>query len=156
MKKTIAPIPVRYTYDPTHKGAPYTFDGCNWMNGGDLKEALDKAVKGLPEHKDPNGKWNEGSDIPETNTSVKSSRFTLASDLKGETVSEVLDRYFEEVPSDNWDYVAIIDDMVVIYNMDATEAREMMETFCKINERNVVRMKQETASVIRWFEERVA
>lgn len=156
MKKTVYPINLKYTFDPTHKGAPYTLDGENWFNHGDLMEILDKACKGLKAEKDGNGKWNECSDIAETMTSVKSSKATLASDLKGDNMSEMLDRYFKEVHSNNWDFVTIINEEIVVYNMNEAEFREFTMEWAGINERKVIRYKSDSSKMIRWFEERVA
>lgn len=156
MKKTIYAINLTYRFDPTHKGAPYTIDGEHWMNAGELKEVLNKSARGLTAEKDPNGKWNECSDIAETMTSVKSSGATLASDLKGEDMNEMLDRYFTEVHSTNWDFVTLVDETIVVYNMNANEMREMLMTWAGINERKVIRFKKESLKMLNWLEERVA
>ena len=156
MKRIAYPIPIEYLFDPTHKGAPYTIDGgAHWLNFGQLCEVLDKACKGLTAAHDGNGKWNECSDIAETATSVKSSRATLASDLTGDNMDEMLGRYFAEVHSTNWDYVALLDDEVIIYNMNAEEFREMLMTWASINERKVIRFKSTSAKMLRWLDERV-
>ena len=125
------------------------------MNAGEFKEAIRKAVAGLECKKDANTPFDEGSDIEETNTSVKSSGATI-SPLKGETVEEIMSEYFKRVHSDNWDYVTIVDDRVIVYNMDADEFKEFVRTFGNVTERKVVRLKKESSKMIRWFEERIA
>lgn len=148
-------INVTYHFIAEHKGAPYTFDMMHFMNAGEFKEAIRKAVAGLECKKDANTPFDEGSDIEETNTSVKSSGATI-SPLKGETVEEIMSEYFKRVHSDNWDYVTIVDDRVIVYNMDADEFKEFVRTFGNVTERKVVRLKKESSKMIRWFEERIA
>ena len=156
MKTTTYALTLGYRYDATHKGAPYTLDGVHWFNHGDLCEMALKHCMGLKAEKDGNGKWNECSDIAETCTSVKSSRATLASDLIGTDMSEMLSRYFAEVHSTNFSYVAIIDDTLVEYNMNAEEFNEFIRTGASINERKVIGFKSTSAKMLRWLEERVA
>ena len=115
-----------------------------------------KHCMGFKAVKDGNGKWNECSDIEETATSVKSSRATLATDLTGTDMSEMLNRYFSEVHSTNFSYVAIIDDTLVEYNMNAEEFGEFVRTWASINERKVIRFKSTSAKMLKWLEERVA
>lgn len=154
MKTTAYALTLRYTYDASHKGAPYTLDGEHWFNHGDLCEIALKHCKGFEAVKDGNGKWNECSDIEETATSVKSSRATLATDLTGTDMSEMLNRYFSEVHSTNFSYVAIIDESLVEYNMNADEFREFVSTWANINERKVIRFKSTSAKMLKWLEER--
>lgn len=154
MKKTIATINVEYTYNPEHKGAPYTFDNTHWMNAGEFKEAVRKAVAGFKCEKDANTPFDKGSDIEETNTSVKSSGATI-SPIKGESVEEIMKEYFERVHSNNWDYVLIIDEEVIVYNMNKEEFKEFVKEFGRLNDRKVVRLTKESGKMVRWFEERV-
>lgn len=154
MKKTTYNMTISYTYDATHKGAPYTFDGIHHMNGGEFKEAYDKGAKGLTFEKDANTPFDKGSDIEETNTSVKSSGATICP-IKGDTIDEIMGKYFERVHSTNWDYVTIVDETLIVYNMDAKEFSDFVMTFGKVNERKVVRLKKESAKMIQWLEERL-
>ena len=65
--------------------------------------------------------------------------------------------YFARVHSTNWDYVVIIDDSVVVYNMNKAEFSDFLDewaTYCK--DRNVIRMKATSGKMLRWFDERVA
>lgn len=156
MKTNVYNLTLNYTHNASHKGAPYTIDGEHWFNHGDLCEMALKHCKGLEAVKDGNGKWNECSDIEETATSVKSSKATLASDLTGSDINEMLDRYFKEVHSTNFSYVAIIDETLVEYNMNAEEFREFTTTWASINERKVIRYKSTSGKMLKWLEERVA
>lgn len=155
MKKTIYTINFNYQFIASHKGAPYTFDGEHFLNCGEFLEVGEKMVLGLKGEKDANTPFDKGSDIEETNTSVKSSGATI-SPIKGESVDEIMKEYFERVHSDNWDYVTIIDEEMVVYKMDANEFGEFVKEFGKVNERKVVRLKKESGKMIKWFEERVA
>lgn len=155
MKKTIYTINFNYQFVASHKGAPYTFDGEHFLNCGEFLEVGEKMVLGLKGEKDANTPFDKGSDIEETNTSVKSSGATI-SPIRGESVDEIMKEYFERVHSNNWDYVTIIDEEMVVYKMDANEFGEFVKEFGKVNERKVVRLKKESGKMIRWFEERIA
>ena len=155
MKKTVYNMTIEYHFIPSHKGAPYTFDMVHFLNGGEFKEAIRKSLAGFGCEKDANTPFDMGSDIEETNTSVKSSGATI-SPVTGESIEDIMEEYFERVHSDNWDYVTIIDDSVIVYNMDAEEFKTFVMTFGKVNERKVVRLKSESGKMIKWFEERVA
>ena len=156
MKKMVSKVNFLYTYDGNRKGAKYTIDGVHYMNGGDFAEIADKSVRGLDANKDANTPYDAGSDIPELNTSVKSSKFTLTSCVLGSSFDEVVNRYFETVHSTSWDYVVIIDDEVIIYTMNAVEFRSFLNEFASYaNDRKVVRGKATSGKMIAWFEERV-
>ena len=131
------------------------FWGIRFMNCGEFLEAIRKFVAGFECEKDANTPFDKGSDIEETNTSVKSSGATI-SPLQGETVDGIMEEYFKRVHSDNWDYVTMIDDEIIVYNMDAKEFGTFVKTFGKVNERKVIRLKKESGKMIKWFEERVA
>lgn len=154
MKKMVYEMTISYKFNAEHKGAPYTFDGIHYINAGEFKEAVRKALAGFACEKDANTPFDEGSDIEETNTSVKSSNATI-SPIRGESVDEIMKEYFERVHSDNWDYVTIIDEMVIVYNMNADEFNEFVREFGKVNERKVVRLKKESSKMIKWFEDRM-
>lgn len=156
MRTTTYKLTLGYRYDPNHKGAPYTIDGEHWFNHGDLCEIALKHCLGFKAVKDGNGKWNKCSDIEETATSVKSSKATLASDLTGTDIDLMLDRYFAEVHSTNFSYVAIVDESLIEYNMNAEEFREFTKTWANINERKVIRYKSTSGKMLRWLDERVA
>ena len=155
MKKTTYTINTNYQFIAEHKGAPYTFDGEHFMNNGEFLEAIRKAVAGFKAEKDANTPFDEGSDIEETNTSVKSSGATI-SPVKGETVEEIMTEYFERVHSTNWDYVTRVDEEVIVYNMNEAEFDEFVKEFGQVNERKVIRLKKESGKMIKWFEERIA
>jgi hypothetical protein len=155
MKKTTYTLNVNYQFVAEHKGAPYTFDGQHFMNAGEFKEAIRKVVAGLECKKDANTPFDEGSDIEEYNTSVKSSGATI-SPVKGDTLEGIMTEYFERVHSTNWDYVTLVDEEVIVYNMNAKEFQEFVENFGKVNDRKVVRLLKESGRMIRWLEERIA
>ena len=155
MKKTTYTLNVNYQFNTEHKGAPYTFDGEHYMNAGEFKEAIRKAVAGLECKKDANTPFDKGSDIEEYNTSVKSSGATI-SPVKGDTLEGIMAEYFERVHSDNWDYVTVVDEEVIVYNMNAEEFNEFVKEFGRVNSRKVVRLIKESGRMIKWFEERIA
>jgi hypothetical protein len=64
--------------------------------------------------------------------------------------------YFERVHSDNWDYVTLVDEEVIVYNMNAKEFDEFVKEFGRVNSRKVVRLIKESCRMIRWLEERIA
>jgi hypothetical protein len=157
MTRTEYKINFHFEFDPTHKGAPYTLDGEHYMNGGEFAEVADKMVKGFGSKKDANTPFDKGSDIEETNTSVKSSKATLTSAQIGYDFHSIKRCYFERVHSNNWDYVVIIDNTVVIYNMNKVEFESFLDNwsgYCK--DRNTIRIKATSGKMIRWFDERVA
>lgn len=156
MKRTESTINFKFHFDPTHKGAPYTLDGEHWMNGGEFAEVADKMVKGLGSKKDANTPFDKGSDIEETQTSVKSSKATLTSAQIGYDFDSIKNCYFARVHSTNWDYVIIMDDSVIIYNMNASEFSEFLTNWSTYNkDRNVIRIKATSAKMVNWLEERV-
>ena len=157
MKRTEYKINFKFTFDPTHKGAPYTMDGEHYMNGGEFAEIADKMVKGLGSKKDANTPFDMGSDIEETSTSVKSSKATLTSAKIGYDFDSIKKCYFARVHSTNWDYVVILDDSVIIYNMDKAEFDLFLSnwaTYCA--DRNVIRIKATSTKMLRWLEEQAA
>lgn len=157
MTRTEYKINFKFAFDPSHKGAPYTLDGEHYMNGGEFAEIADKMVKGYGSKKDANTPFDQGSDIEETATSVKSSRATLTSMKIGYDFESIKRCYFARVHSTNWDYVVILDDTLVVYNMDAAEFEAFLNewsVYCK--DRNVIRMKVTSAKMLRWFDKRVA
>ena len=157
MTKTECTINFNYIFDPEHKGAPYSMDGEHYMNCGEFAEIADKMVKGLGSKKDANTPFDKGSDIEETNTSVKSSRATLTGVQIGYDFESIKRCYFERVHSTNWDYVVIIDNTIVIYNMNAKEFEAFLNEWAVYyKDRNVIRMKSTSIKMLRWLDERVA
>lgn len=134
MKKTVYNIGnFKYRYDGERKGAKYSWydpikGSYTWGNVGDLFEVADKFAKGLPPHKDGKGKYNESSDIEETHTSCKSWYFTLAT-IKAESFEKVLDIYWKDVASTNFDFGWIEGDDLVVYNMNADEFNQFLYRF---------------------------
>ena len=156
MKKITAEIKINYSYDATHSGAHYTFDGVHYCNGGDFAEIITKSVLGFDACKDANTSYDKASDIQEINASVKSSRFTLVNMALADTFEETVNRYFETVHSNTWIYAIVIDNIANLYFMDAAEFKTFLYKFSAMNERKVIRGKATSGKMINWFEGQVA
>jgi hypothetical protein len=107
-----------------------------------------------------NLKWYEGSDIPEFDMSVKSAKFSLCSggQLKGSTMSEMLDDYFARVASKTFAYVSR---EFKVYEMDASEFRTFVTEFgylTRESEKNgsktKIRARDESRKMVEWLEAR--
>lgn len=157
MKKITATINIEYTFSPIeHRGAPYSVDGIHWMNGGELSEIVDKSIRGLEARKDANTSYDKGSDIEETATSVKSGNATLVNKVLGENFEEIQKVYFETCHSTNWDWVVILDDTAIIYNMNRVEFKEFMNTFGRFcADRKVIRFLKTSTKMLKWLDERL-
>lgn len=149
-------INFQFQFDPERKGAKFTLDGIHWLNSGEFAEVADKAIKGYDLSKDANTAYDKGSDIKETRTSVKSGKATLTSKVLGNSMKEVLNTYFANTHSTNWDWVVLIDDEVIIYNMNAKEFNEFTREWATYDaNRKVVRYKATSGKMLKWLEERV-
>jgi hypothetical protein len=73
-------------------------------------------------------KFDEGSDIPELNVSVKAERFTLALNVNGETVAEQVTDYLNRVHSTGWIYVS---KNGYGYGMNKAEFTEFLKIGCR-------------------------
>lgn len=73
-------------------------------------------------------KFNEGSDIPELNVSVKAERFTLALNVNGDTVAEQIVDYLNRVHSTGWIYVS---KNGYGYGMNKAEFTEFLKIGCR-------------------------
>lgn len=157
MRKNTYTINIPYAYDPTHKGAHYTFDGgITHCNGGDAMEIFTKAGKGYRPAKDSNTAYDIASDIPELNASVKSSKATLVNKYLGADLDSVLAVYFENVHSNLWIWAVKIEESITTYEMDRTEFEEFTRKWARYdNSRKVIRYKSTTTIMIKWLEERV-
>ena len=153
-----------YKYDNNRKGAKYNyFDSLEneykWGNAGDFFEIADKFVKGYETHKDGNGKYNEGSDIEETETSCKSWELTLAP-IKDETFEKILETYWKNVASTNFDFGWKEEEELIVYNMNADEFNKFLYRFGRYeNSRRVIRGPKPTnikrIEIEKWFEARI-
>ena len=155
MKKEIYVGLKKYTYDPDHARAHYTFDCIKYMNAGEFSEAQYKYKKGFEAVKDGNTAFDAGSDIEELHCSVKSSKATLTNEILGTDMQSSLDCYFERVASTSWAWVVIVDDTLTAYIMDANEFREFTELWASYNNEGRIRYKVTSGKMIKWFEERV-
>jgi hypothetical protein len=152
MKKISGQIGFEYTFNSAHKGAPYTLDGTHYMNGGEFKEIVAKYMTGYMGGKDANTRYDMGSDIPEMNASVKSSKATLVNMKLGNDLGESLDTYFENVHSDLFIWVSVIEENATLYMMNADEFRTFCFKFSGMNERGFVRFKAESGKMLAFLE----
>ena len=154
MKKVTAKINVGFTFDPNHKGAPFTLDGVHWMNNGEFMEVVAKSVLGYECRKDANTPYDKGSDIEEINASVKSSRATVVNMKLADTFEESMDIFFERVHSTQFIYATAIEDEATLYFMDAPQFREFLQNWAGLNERGFMRLKATSGKMLKWLEER--
>ena len=127
MVRNIYPITIEYKYDPAHKGAHFFVNG-KYANAGELVEIVLKACKGYRAYKDASTRFDLGSDIEETHTSVKTLGFSLCESI-AETWEETIEAYFQRTASTNVSYAVILNESLVEYNMDMDEFKEMLERF---------------------------
>lgn len=127
MVRNTYPITIAYKYDPAHKGAHYLFNG-KYANAGEFVEIALKACKGFKACKDASTRFDMGSDIEETHTSVKTLGFSLCESI-AETWEETIKDYFERTASTNVSYAVIVNESLVEYNMNMDEFKEMLERF---------------------------
>lgn len=73
-------------------------------------------------------KFDEGSDIPELNVSVKAERFTLALNVNGDTVTEQIADYLNRVHSTGWVFVS---KNGYGYGMNKAEFSEFLKIGCR-------------------------
>lgn len=159
MTRTIAPMPINYTYDADYPRSHYLIEGETvHRNGGEFAEIVCKAIRGYKAEKDANTKFDKGSDIEETRTSIKSHKCGLTDEKSIRTTKEYYyEQYFNRVHSTNVDYVIIIDDVVYIYNMDLqTEFKELVDKFSYWDKSEKKIRINTTLKLIRWLDERVA
>ena len=154
MKKQVYEISLPYTFDPAHKGAPYTFDnGEHWSNHGDFIEIMVKYHMGFNPCKDGNGAYDKTSDIAEIRASVKSSKATLVNKKLGDDMAESLDTYFRNTHSNKFFFGHDIDGELHVYMMNATEFRTFCETFAGYDKgRQVVRFKSASGKMLGWLD----
>lgn len=156
MKKNEFAIRLPYTYNPEHKGAPYTIDGEHWFNGGDLHEMLAKDGYGYKPVKDANSAYDVASDIPEMRASVKSSGATLVNRVLGYDFDSVLNHYFATVHSDLWIWAVKIDETLVTYEMDRNEFEKFVREWAGfLADRKVIRFKKTSGKMIKWLEAQI-
>lgn len=156
MKKFTTINTKSFQYDADHKGAHYTFNnGKNYLNAGELKEALLKHAFGLEGKKDANTAFDVASDIEEYHMSVKSSKATLTNEILGKDMESSLNTYFARTASECWAWVILQDEFITAYIMDANEFRTFTETFASYNKEGKIRYKSDSTKMLAWFEARV-
>lgn len=152
MSKMIKELNLSYSFDATRKGAKYTIDnGAHWMNAGEFLEVAAKAAHGLKAEKDSNTRFDQGSDVPEHNASVKSAHASLTNMKLGENFEESVKTYFEKVASTEFWYTMICNDNVIIFKMDANLFEQFVRKFAKLNERGVLRLPGTNSMVLSWL-----
>ena len=157
MTKTIATMPINYTYDTNHARSHYLIEGIKgYKNGGEFAEIVCKAIRGFEAVKDASTPFDKGSDIEETRTSIKSNACGLTDIKLADNKEDFLAEYFRRTHSTNVDYVVIIDDEVSIYNMDMNEFREFTTNFATWDKHSTKVRINTTIKMLKWFEERVA
>jgi hypothetical protein len=157
MRKEKHTIPFTFTFDPAHKGAPYTLDGgSHWMNAGQFKQiARVAALFGRIDRPD-HIPYDVASDIPELHESVKSSKATLVNMILGNNLEETLEFYLAHTVSRVHSWVCLVDEEIITYIMDIPEFKEFTKAFGWYDEdRKVVRYKAESTKMIKWFESRL-
>lgn len=157
MNKTVAMMPINYRYDANHPHSHYMIEGeTTYKSGGEFAEVVCKVIRGYDAVKDANTPFDEGSDIEETRTSIKSTGCGLTDRRIADNREDYLSEYFRLTHSTNVDYVVIVDDEVTIYNMDMDEFKEFTNEFAKWDKHDKKIRIRTTGKMIKWFEERVA
>lgn len=127
MLKNTYPIVTDFTYDANHNGAHYLING-KYCNAGEAVEIMLKACKGFEACKDANTRFDMGSDIEETHTSVKTFAFSLCESI-ADNFNDTIVEYFKRTASTNVSYALIVNEEIVEYNMNMDEFKEMLERF---------------------------
>lgn len=157
MKKAEFALNREYIFNPEHKGAPYSLNGGeNWMNHGDLCEAMFKSVLGLEAKKDACGSYDKTDDVPELGASVKSGNCTLVNKVLGYDFDSVKKFYFATCHSTSWVWVSIKDETLTAYYMSREEFENFMDNWASFaKDRKVIRFKKESLIMLNWLEQRV-
>lgn len=127
MFKNTYSIVTNFTYDADHKGAHYLING-RYHNTGEAIELMLKACKGYEARKDANTRFDKGSDIEETKTSIKTLGFSLCESI-ADNFTDTVSEYFKRTASTNVSYALIQNDEIVEYNMNLEEFKDMLERF---------------------------
>lgn len=151
-KKVFSINGLSYIYDSARPGAKYSLDGEHYMNAGEFAEIVTKWGLGFEAHKDANTAYDQGSDIPEINASVKSSRASLTNMKLADTFEESVEVYFTNTHSTCFIYTVVIENEATAYMMNATEFRAFIYKFSGLNERGVIRFKTSSTKMIAYLE----
>ena len=138
----------------------YTIINYNFHNkeGINKEQCLDYHFNGK-HGKHDNLKWNEGSDLPEQNMSVKSSKFSLCAggQLHGNNINEMIEDFFARVASTVFAYVT---KTYEVYEMNATEFQEFLTEFGYLSyesghhDKIKIKAKSESKIMLDWFKTR--
>lgn len=148
-----------YTFNPSHKGAPYMVNG-NYCNFGNLCECVaSEYFDGVFGYDTKAVPFDKGSDIESVSASVKSSGASLAC-LYGTDKGAIIGEYFERVHSSMWVYVVELDGVWYLYTMNKAEFSDFLNEWAGLakesdGERFKVRFKKTSGKMIAWLDERV-
>lgn len=152
---------IKYSYDPSHRGACYNVNG-KFMNNGEFMEIAVKSVYGMKAEKDADSRFDVTSDMPAYDASIKSSKATLTTVALGNTYDEIVDNYFRQTASKLFIYAYAIDDTLYSVEMNATEFADFLKNFSyiqtassKSGSAKVVRLRATTNKMIAWFESHI-
>lgn len=154
MEKHIYNIPFPFEYNPAHKGAPYTMNGKNWLNHGEIIEAMIKAVHGFKPVKDGNTRFDIDSDIPALGASIKSGKATLTSVYLADTFEKTLQEYFNRTASSVWIFGILMDEKIICYTMNRKEFERFTREYAYFTKESTIRYKQVSSKMIKWMDER--
>ena len=157
MKKSVYNINMEYAFVPSHKGAPYTFNGGeSFVNHGEFCEVLTKSVLGYAPIKDANASYDKASDIAELRASVKSSKATLVNKPLGYDFASFKAHYMATVHSTTWIWASEKGEEITLYYMDANEFSDFVNAWAVwANDRKVIRFKVESGKMLQWLDSRV-
>lgn len=127
----------------------------NYKNAGqNAEQSLAYALTGEIRKHDKVA-FDKGSDIPEYKMSVKSARFTLASNLVGETYEEMKADFFRRCASEIFAYVTKNGD---VYMMGRSTFEDFIDKFCTVDyssskhgHRKMIRMRSESCATLLWL-----
>lgn len=137
-------IMVKLDRKPTENGGEY----CERIALAQLLNRFEYVKNSIP--------FDEGSDIEELHMSVKSKSFTLATNLNGDSLADMVQDYFDRTASTTWCYVSL--DLNKLFIMDKAEFSYLLHTYGTVDRvsakrggRTKVRVKRETQSLQRWL-----
>lgn len=142
-------------YDKAHRGAPYTVNHLNWLNGGDLVECAVSEYEGYGFHKDANTAYNLGSDVG--GISVKSARARLTTIRLAKERLEFIKLYMQNEPSQLFCYgIYNGGQSFTFYYMTRQEFIDFAIEFTKMTPSEVTpRFTTTTEAMLKWLNERL-
>ena len=146
-----------YAYEPDRKGSKYLI-GDAYKNHGEWLESVAKFHRGLEYLVNPNGAYDNSSDIESLNASVKSTGASLAR-VYGNSYEQIKETYFANVHSTLWIYIQDIGEEIVEYHMNRKEFEEFLDNHHELavesgSHLTKVRLRK-NMKMLKWLEERV-